>query len=164
MQVQDKTTIAAAPSLIYASLNDPTLVVACAPWLKSVNVDLAERSYTAIIPFTMGQFKAQIGIKLWWVEGLPDQQLQLQGSLVSGGTAVPVSTHITLTPTSEGHTEITWLIQAAVPDKVRPLVRQFVGDTPQRFAAAFFTCLQEKVTAQLETRNEFQVSKFQVSG
>lgn len=147
MQVQDKTMVAAAAPLIYASLNNLELVVACAPWLKSVKVDLVERCYSAIIPFTMGQFRAQIGVKLWWVEGVPNEQLSLRGSLVSGGTAVPVSTQITLIPTEAGHTEINWLVQANVPEKVRPLVAQFVGDTPQRFAAAFFTCFQEKVTS-----------------
>lgn len=146
MHVQDKTILAAAPATIYARLNDPVRVVACASWLKQVQVDLEERSYTAIIPFTMGQFKAQIGVKLWWVEGLPDERLRLEGKLVSGGTAVPVSTEITLAPYADGHTEITWHIQAAVPEKVRPLVAQFVGDTPQRFAAVFFACLQESVS------------------
>lgn len=147
MQVQDKTIVAAAAPLIYTSLNNLELVVACAPWLKSVKVDLVERCYSAIIPFTMGQFRAQIGVKLWWVEGVPNEQLYLRGSLISGGTAVPVTTHIALAPTAPGHTEIAWTVQATVPEKVRPLVAQFVGDTPQRFAAAFFTCFQEKVSS-----------------
>lgn len=149
MHVQDKTILAAAPAVIYARLNDPELVVACAPWLKNVQIDPVERSYTAIIPFMMGQFKAQIGVKMWWIDEQPDEKLRLEGKLVSGGTAVPVSTHITLVAHGDGQTEITWFIEAAVPDSVRPLVAQFVGDTPQRFAAAFFACLQETVNGSI---------------
>lgn len=147
MQLQDKVMIAAACPTVYQHLNDLELVTTCAPWLKQVKINNEERNFQAVIPFVMGQFRAQIGVKLWWVEGVTNEQLRLSGVLVSGGSTVPIHTHLTFAPTAPEQTEIGWLIAADVPEKVRPLVTQFVGDTPQKFAAAFFTCLQEKVVS-----------------
>lgn len=147
MQLQDKVLIAAACPTVYQHLNNLELVATCAPWLKQVKINEAERNFQAVIPFIMGQFRAQIGVKLWWLDGVINEQLRLSGVLVSGGSTVPIHTHLTFAVAQSGQTEIGWLIAADVPDKVRPLVTQFVGDTPQRFAAAFFTCLQEKVSS-----------------
>lgn len=148
MQVQDKVMIAAACPIVYQHLNDPELVAACTPWLKQVKINDAERNFQAVIPFVMGQFRAQVGVKLWWLDGVTNETLQLSGVLVSGGSTVPIQTQLTFTPLTPQQTEIGWLVAADVPEKVRPLVTQFVGDTPQRFAAAFFTCLQGKVSSQ----------------
>lgn len=145
MQVQDKVMIAAACPLVYQHLNDPELVTACTPWLKQVKINTTERNFQAVIPFVMGQFRAQIGVKLWWLDGVTNEALRLSGVLVSGGSTVPIQTQLTFTPLTPQQTEIGWLIAASVPEKMRPVVAQFVGDTPQRFAAAFFICLQEKL-------------------
>lgn len=150
MQMSEDRTIAAPPATVWAALFDPEVLKACVPGCEALTGS-AEDGYTATVVQKVGPVKATFTGEVRMQDVVAPQSCTLVGEGKGGAAGFAKGeARVTLTPTDDGQTLLSYVVEAKVGGKLAQLGSRIVDGFARKMAADFFTRFQDVIEGPKE--------------
>jgi carbon monoxide dehydrogenase subunit G len=145
MQMSDTRTIAAPPAHVWAALFDPDVLKACVPGCEALTGS-AETGYEATVVQKVGPVKATFHGVVSMQDVVAPESCTLVGEGKGGAAGFAkgeARVHLAATP--EGHTTLTYEVEAKVGGKLAQLGSRIVDGFARKMAGDFFERFQTAI-------------------
>ncbi|MFN4058766.1 MAG: CoxG family protein [Roseinatronobacter sp.] len=145
MQMTDTRIIAAPPEQVWAALFDPEVLKACVPGCEALTGSAAE-GYEATVVQKVGPVKATFSGVVSMQDVVAPESCTLVGEGKGGAAGFAKGeARVTLASTPEGHTNLTYEVEAKVGGKLAQLGSRIVDGFARKMAGDFFERFQSVI-------------------
>jgi len=138
MELSNTRIVPAAPSVVWAALNDPTILKTCLPGCESLE-RTGDNAYEVVMAARVGPVSARFNGRMTMSDIDPPSAytLQFEGQ---GGAAgfVRGEARVTLAPEGEQHTSMTYRAKAQVGGKLAQIGSRLVDGAAAKLTDDFF--------------------------
>jgi carbon monoxide dehydrogenase subunit G len=138
MELSNTRIVPAAPSVVWAALNDPTILKTCLPGCESLERS-GDNAYEVVMAARVGPVSARFNGRMTMSDIDPPSAytLQFEGQ---GGAAgfVRGEARVTLAPEGEQHTSMTYRAKAQVGGKLAQIGSRLVDGAAAKLTDDFF--------------------------
>jgi hypothetical protein len=145
MQMSDTRIIAAPPEQVWAALFDPEVLKACVPGCEALTGSAAE-GYEATVVQKVGPVKATFHGVVSMQDVVAPESCTLVGEGKGGAAGFAKGeARVHLAPTADGHTTLTYEVEAKVGGKLAQLGSRIVDGFARKMAGDFFERFQSAI-------------------
>ncbi|HXT03615.1 MAG TPA: carbon monoxide dehydrogenase subunit G [Casimicrobiaceae bacterium] len=146
MELSNTRIVPAAPPVVWAALNDPTILKTCLPGCESLERS-GDNAYEIVMAARVGPVSARFNGRMTMSDIDPPTAytLQFEGQ---GGAAgfVRGEARVTLTPEGEQHTSMTYRAKAQVGGKLAQIGSRLVDGAAAKLTDDFFARFVARLT------------------
>ena len=147
MKMTDQREIKADPATVYAALLDPGMLQKCVPGAQEVTGN-PEDGYEATVVQKVGPVKATFKGQVTMTDMVENEKLTISGEGKGGAAGFAKGgAEVTLTPTGDGGTLLSYDVEAKVGGKLAQLGSRLIDGFAKKMADQFFNTFAEEVDA-----------------
>jgi carbon monoxide dehydrogenase subunit G len=144
MEFKGDVTINAPRERVWAFLTDPHQVTQCAPGLQSVEV-VDERRFKCVVRAGVGMIKGTFNFDIEWLELDPPNHARMQASGRMPGSAVRMTSTMTLVGNGQGGTDMHWESDVQVSGTIAGVGARLMSGVADRMTKEIFDCIRSKL-------------------
>ena len=150
MQLSGDYTLSASPQEVYAAMLDPEVLKACLPGCESLT-EVGPDEYDAVMTIGIGMIKGRYGghVKISDKVEPTNFTMSVEGKGPQG--QIGGEGKITLSPTAEGGTYLTWEGDANVRGVLARIGGRVIQPAAKTIVGKFFAELNDRLAAQSTT-------------
>ena len=145
MQFEGIITINAPREEVWEFLTDPEGVSQCAPGLQSMEVVVPDEKFKAVASIGFGAVKATFDNDVEFVELDPPNRAKVKVHGTAPGSAVDVTSEMSLYDGSDGATELKWTADITIVGTIASLASRLMGGMTKKLTSVFFDCVKKKI-------------------
>ena len=146
MRFQGDVTIEAPRERAWEFLTDPRQVTQCAPDVQSLNIVDDER-FTVVARAGVGPIKGTFNFVVTWLERQAPDRARVQARGKIPGSAVDMTTEMTLTEAGEGRTLLHWEADVSVRGVIASVGGRLIQGAADKITQQLFACIKSKLEA-----------------
>ena len=146
MDLTGSYTIPAKQSIVWAALNDPSILQECIPGCETLSM-LSETEFAASVLAKIGPLKARFTGRVELSEIDPNNGYRIQGEGSGGGAGFAKgSARVHLRATGADSTVLSYEVEAQIGGKLAQLGSRLIAGVVTKMTEKFFTTLASKVS------------------
>ena len=138
MHFEDTVVINAPQELVWQTLTNPEQVSQCAPGINSLEIIDDGRKFRAGVEVGLGSVKAKFIMEVEWTSLESPHHAVLSAHGTTTGSAVDVTSEMTLVPEGVGSTNLQWETDVHIVGTIASIAMRFAPSITKKLAAEFF--------------------------
>jgi carbon monoxide dehydrogenase subunit G len=130
---------------VWGFLTNPDSVSQCAPGLKSVEVVEPNQKFNCVTAIEFGSLSTTFTNDVEFIEQVPPDKAVVKVHGTAPGSAVDVTSEMSLSADAEGGTDLNWTADIVVVGTIASLASRMMGGITKKMTGIFFECVKSKI-------------------